>query len=84
MIQKERLLNLLQNNWNNYVSVWDIITKCHICHYTQVISDLRDLWYIIENKVEWKVKHWEKVKYSWYKLVMPEIKPLNWLQRLFR
>lgn len=82
MIQKERLLNLLKKNVNEDVSIWDIITKCHICHYTQVISDLRDDWYNIVNRCEWKHKHWERVKYSWYKLVWTP--KLSLMQRLFR
>jgi len=78
MIQKDRLLNLLQNNANEWVDIWTIITKIHICHYTEIIRQLRKDWYVIENKEELVKKHWEWINYSWYKLVDDEIQPTLW------
>jgi len=81
MPKKDKVLNLLLRNVNKEVSAWDIAMKCKTLHHTELIRQLRKD-YKIENRTLWVSKNWEKMLYSWYKLVIPEVKPNNWLQRI--
>ncbi len=83
MTKKDKVLNLLLKNVNQEVSAWDIAMKCRTLHHTELIRLLREK-YTIENRTKNVCKDWERITYSWYKLVIKDAKPLNFLQRLFR
>lgn len=82
MTKENKVLNMLMDNVNNEVSARNIAIKCRTLHHTELIRRLRDKWYMIANRTESVKKEWEYIKYSWYKLIMPEVKQKNWLQRI--
>ncbi len=68
--QKERILELLEKNRWQWVSVVDILRLSpKIAQYNARIFELREDWYQIWNKTMWvKEKDWHMVKYSKYML----------------
>ena len=69
--QKQRILELLERNQWQWVSVVEILRlRPRIACYTMRISELRRDWYQIFNKTMWiKEKDWHMVKYSKYLLI---------------
>lgn len=81
MTKKDKVLNLLLSNVNKEVSAWDIAIKCRTLHHTELIRLLRQD-YTIENRTLLVCKNWERLLYSWYKLVMPEVKQQSLIKRI--
>jgi len=69
--QKERILELLQKNRWQWVSVVDILRLTpKIANHTARLAEIRKDWYQIFNKTMWvKEKDWHMVKYSKYMLI---------------
>lgn len=65
--QQDRLLQYLQDK--DWVTPLNIINDCWIVHYNEPIRKLRNKWYKIEEteKIK-KNRHWDKIRYTRYKL----------------
>ena len=69
--QKERILELLQRNRWQWVSVVEILRLTpKIANHTARLTELKKDWHQIFNKTMWvKEKDWHMVKYSKYMLI---------------
>lgn len=73
MKQTERVLSYLLENVNKEVGAWDLVMNTRVLHYTEVIRILRNKGNKIENRTCYHInRFWERVKHSYYKLVIPK------------
>ncbi len=71
MLQQERVMQYLFENVNKEVWAWDLVMNTRVLHYTEVIRLLRKKWNKIENRTCFHTnRFWERVKHSYYKLVI--------------
>ncbi len=71
MLQQQRVMQYLFENVNKEVWAWDLVMNTRVLHYTEVIRLLRKKWNKIENRTCFHTnRFWERVKHSYYKLVI--------------
>jgi len=62
---ENRVLKVLQYYEWKEVNVWKLMWNSKVCHYCEAIRLLRNKWYDIVNRTQYK----GKVQHSFYKLV---------------